>query len=161
MKYCNAPVIFNRDNESGAIQMVRSLNDATLVIDNEDFGFSFWDNEFIAMNLTDFNNGVDYKIVTKRKGVEERERMSCAGIKECEQSILNSVHYYIPYLQDVTVHVSISYEKDKMSSRGQNSKYVVRVRIKGHTCYDEYSGTREGDYQKEVTFFMDPFLNNK
>ena len=67
MKYCNAPVIFNRDNESGAIQMVRSLNDATLVIDNwidtviftavrrfkadEDFGFSFWDNEFIAMNL--------------------------------------------------------------------------------------------------------------
>ena len=177
MKYCNAPVIFNRDNESGAIQMVRSLNDATLVIDNwtdtviftavrrfkadEDFGFSFWDNEFIAMNLTDFNNGVDYKIVTKRKGVEERERMSCAGIKECEQSILNSVHYYIPYLQDVTVHVSLSYEKDKMSSRGQNSKYVVRVRIKGHTCYDEYSGTREGDYQKEVTFFMDPFLNNK
>lgn len=95
MKYCNAPVIFSRDNESGAIQMVRSLNDATLVIDNwidtviftavrrfkadEDFGFSFWDNEFIAMNLTDFNNGVDYKIVTKRKGVEERERMSCAG----------------------------------------------------------------------------------
>ena len=90
--------------------------------------------------------------------MEERERMSSAGIKICEQSILNSIRYYIPYLQGVTVHVSLSNEKDKKSSRGQNSKYVVRVKIKGHTCYDEYSGTREGDYQKEATFFMDPFL---
>lgn len=177
MKYCNAPVIFSRDNENGVIQMERPLNDATLVIDNwvdtvvftairrfkadEDFGFSFWDNEFIAMNLTDFNNGVDYKIVNKCQGVEEREQMSSAGIKVCEQSILSSIHYYIPYLQDVTVHVSLSFEKDKISFRGQNSKYVVRVKIKGRTCYNEYSGTREGDYQKEATFFMDPFLNNK
>lgn len=174
MKYCNAPVIFSRDNENGVIRMERTLNDATLVIDNwidtivftairrfkadEDFGFSFWDNEFIAMNLTDFNNGVDYKMVTKGPGMEERERMSSAGIKVCEQSILNSIRYYIPYLQGVTVHVSLSNEKDKMSSQGQNSKYVVQVRIKGHTCYDEYSGTREGDYRKEATFFMDPFL---
>lgn len=177
MKYCNAPILFCRNNENGSIQVARPLNEVTLVIDNwidtviftairrfkadEDFGFSFWDNEFIAMNLTDFNNGVDYKIVTKRKGVEEREQMSSAGIKVCEQSILNSIHYYIPYLQDVSVQVSLSYEKGKISHRGQPSKYVVRVKIKGRTCYDEYSGTREGDYQKEAIFFMDPFLNNK
>lgn len=177
MKYCHAPILFSRDNESGAIQMERSLNDATVVIDNwidtviftairrfkadADFGFSFWDNEFIAMNLTDFNNGVDYKVITKRQGVEEREQMSSAGIKVCEQSILNSIHYYIPYLQNVTVHVSLSFEKDKISSRKRTSKYMVRIKIKGHTCYDEYSGTREGDYQKEATFFMDPFLNKK
>ncbi len=160
------------------LQINRSLGDPIAVIDNwvdtivftairrfkadEDFGFSFWDNEFIAMNLNDFNNGVDYRIIAKDR-VENKQQMSSAGIRVCEQSIVNSLRYYIPYLKDVNVTVSLSYERDKltMAGRGENSKYVVRVHVKGRTSFDEYAGTRDGEYRKDATFFMDPFLNNK
>jgi hypothetical protein len=52
-------------------------------------------------------------------------------------------------------------EKNKYSRRGENSKYVVRVLVKGRLTYNEDVGTREGEYHREVEFFMDPFLNNK
>lgn len=52
-------------------------------------------------------------------------------------------------------------EKDKLSRRGENSKYIVRVLVKGRLAYNEFVDTREGEYQREVEFFMDPFLNNK
>lgn len=174
MKYCNTPLSFVHHPEDGTIRVERPLTEAVKAIDNwidtvvftairrfkadEDFGFSFWDNEFIAMNLTDFNNGVDYKLVTRRKGVEEREQMSKAGIKVCKQSIQDSIRFYIPYLQNVSVDVSLSFEKDRLTHKGDRSKYVVRVLVKGHTCHDEYAGTREGDYRREVIFYMDPFL---
>ena len=59
------------------------------------------------------------------------------------------------------MEVNLSMEKDKYSRRGENSKYVVRVLVKGRLAYNEYVGTREGEYRREVEFFMDPFLNNK
>lgn len=180
MQYSSSPIRFMRDESTRAIGVSRTLTDPVQVIDNwidtivftairrfkadEDFGFSFWENEFIAMNLNDFNNGVDYMTVQNRQsGSSERVQMSSSGVKVCEKSILDSINYYIPYLKDVSVTVALSYEKDKMMSsrKGENSKYVVRVLIKGRTVFDEYSGTRDGEYHKDATFFMDPFLNNK
>ena len=73
----------------------------------------------------------------------------------------DSILYYIPYLKNLEVEVQLSMEKDKFSRRGENSKYVVRVWVKGRLAYNEFIGTREGEYQREVEFFMDPFLNNK
>lgn len=179
MRYCSSPVEFRRDEGSRALSMKRTVADPVAVIDNwvdtivftavrrfkgdEDFGFSFWDNEFIAMNLNDFNNGVDYKVVVGKDKSERKERMSSSGIRACEQSIAGSLKYYVPYLKDVSVTVSLSYERDRltMSPRGDESKYVVRVHVKGRTTFNEAAGTREGEYRKDATFFMDPFLNNR
>lgn len=180
MKYCETPIIFEETvsaDDYRFLAIKRQLDNVKEVIDNwvdtivftairrfkadEDFGFSFWDNEFIAMNLSDFNNGIDYKVVKNKQGNQEREQISSAGIKMCERSIKDSLSYYIPYLQNVQVDVQLSMEKDKNSRRGENSKYVVRVFVKGRTRYDEYAGTRDGDYRKEVEFFMDPFMNSK
>lgn len=179
MLYSSSPIAFKRDGAGQCLQIERPIQDPVAVIDNwvdtivftairrfkadEDFGFGFWDNEFIAMNLNDFNNGVDYKVVTGKDKSEHKEQMSSAGIRVCEQSIANSLKYYVPYLKDVNVTVSLSYERDRltMGSRGDNSKYVVRVHVRGRTSFDEFSGTRDGAYCKDATFFMDPFLNNK
>lgn len=179
MLYSSTPVSFKRDEISLSLQIDRSIQDPIAVIDNwvdtivftatrrfkadEDFGFSFWDNEFIAMNLNDFNNGIDYKVVSTKGKSEQKQQMSSAGIRVCEQSIVNSIRYYVPYLKDINVTVSLSYERDQltMGGRGENSKYVVRVHVRGRTSFNEFSGTREGEYRKDATFFMDPFLNNK
>lgn len=179
MLYSASPISFTRDESGGSLQLTRTVSDPIAVIDNwvdtivftairrfkadEDFGFSFWDNEFIAMNLNDFNNGVDYKVVTAPDRSERKQQMSSAGIRVCEQSIVNSLRYYVPYLKDVNVTVSLSYERDRltMGGRGDNSKYVVRVHVRGRTYFNEFSGTRDGEYRKDATFFMDPFLNNK
>lgn len=179
MWYSGSPISFNRSEESKELSLMRTLSDPMQALDNwvdtiiftairrfkadEDFGFSFWDNEFIAMNLNDFNNGVDFTIVQDNHNRTKRVQMSTAGVKVCEQSILNSLNYYIPYLKDVSVSVSLSYERDKTTiiKKSKNSKYVVRVIVDGRTIFDEYSGTREGEYHKAATFFMDPFLNNK
>ncbi len=179
MWYSGTPIIFNRNEESKELSITRNLSDPMQVLDNwvdtiiftairrfkadEDFGFSFWDNEFIAMNLNDFNNGVDYTTVQDRHNRTERVQMSSAGVKVCERSIRNSLNYYVPYLKDVSVSVSLSYERDKTTiiKKGEKSKYVVRVIVDGRTIFDEYSGTRDGEYHKNATFLMDPFLNIK
>lgn len=179
MWYSGSPISFNRSEESKELSLMRTLSDPMQALDNwvdtiiftairrfkadEDFGFSFWDNEFIAMNLNDFNNGVDFTIVQDNHNRTKRVQMSTSGVKVCEQSILNSLNYYIPYLKDVSVSVSLSYERDKTTviKKSENSKYVVRVIVTGRTVFDEYSGTRDGEYHKNATFFMDPFLNTK
>lgn len=176
MYYSNSPIRFINDEQLN-LQIDRPLTNITSVIDNwvdtavftsirrfkadEEFGFSFWDNEFIAMNLVDFNHGADFKIVKRKNNREEKVQMSRAGIRQCEKSVRDSISYYIPFLKNLEVEVQLSMEKNKYSRRGENSKYVVRVLVKGRLTYNEYVGTREGEYHREVEFFMDPFLNNK
>lgn len=176
MQYSDSPIRFVNDDQLN-LQIGRPLSNVYAMIDNwvdtvvftsirrfkadEEFGFSFWDNEFIAMNLVDFNNGADFKIVKKKNNTEEKVQMSRAGIRQCERSVRDSIQYYLPYLKHLEVEVQLSMEKNKFSRRGENSKYVVRVIVKGRMTYNEYVGTREGEYHREVEFFMDPFLNNK
>lgn len=176
MNYSNSPIKFVHDEQLN-LQIERPLTSVSTVIDNwvdtviftsirrfkadEEFGFSFWDNEFIAMNLVDFNHGADFKIVKRKNNREEKVQMSRAGIRQCEKSVRDSISYYIPFLKNLDVEVQLSMEKDRYSRRGENSKYVVKVLVKGRLTYNEYVGTREGEYHREVEFFMDPFLNNK
>ncbi len=176
MRYSNSPISFSNDDQLN-LQIDRPLTNVSSVIDNwvdtvvftsirrfkadEEFGFSFWDNEFIAMNLVDFNHGADFKIVKRKNNREEKVQMSRSGIRQCEKSVKDSISYYIPYLKQLEVEVQLSMEKNKFSRRGENSKYVVRVLVKGRLSYNEYVGVREGEYHREVEFFMDPFLNNK
>lgn len=176
MNYSNSPIKFVHDEQLN-LQIERPLTSVSAVIDNwvdtviftsirrfkadEEFGFSFWDNEFIAMNLVDFNHGADFKIVKRKNNREEKVQMSRAGIRQCEKSVRDSITYYIPFLKNLDVEVQLSMEKDRYSRRGENSKYVVKVLVKGRLTYNEYVGTREGEYHREVEFFMDPFLNNK
>ena len=176
MQYSDSPIRFVNDDQLN-LQIGRPLSNVYAMIDNwvdtvvftsirrfkadEEFGFSFWDNEFIAMNLVDFNNGADFKIVKKKNNTEEKVQMSRAGIRQCERSVRDSIQYYLPYMKHLEVEVQLSMEKNKFSRRGENSKYVVRVIVKGRMTYNEYVGTREGEYHREVEFFMDPFLNNK
>ena len=176
MHYSNSPIHFETDEQLNLL-IERPLTNVYSVIDNwvdtvvftsirrfkadEEFGFSFWDNEFIAMNLVDFNHGADFKIVKHKNNREEKVQMSRAGIRQCEQSVRDSILYYIPYLKNLEVEVQLSMEKNKLLRRGENSTYVVRVLVKGRLAYDELIGTRDGEYRREVEFFMDPFLNNK
>ena len=176
MQYSDSPIRFVNDDQLN-LQIGRPLSNVYAMIDNwvdtvvftsirrfkadEEFGFSFWDNEFIAMNLVDFNNGADFKIVKKKNNTEEKVQMSRAGIRQCERSVRDSIQYYLPYLKHLEVEVQLSMEKNKFSRRGETSKYVVRVIVKGRMTYNEYVGTREGEYHREVEFFMDPFLHNK
>ncbi len=176
MRYSNSPISFSNDEHLN-LQIDRPLTNVSSVIDNwvdtvvftsirrfkadEEFGFSFWDNEFIAMNLVDFNHGADFKIIKRKDNREEKVQMSRAGIKQCEKSVKDSILYYLPYWKQLDVEVQLSMEKNKYSRNGENSKYVVRVLIKGKLAYNEYAGIREGEYHREVEFFMDPFLNNK
>ncbi len=176
MHYSNSPIRFVNDEQLN-LQIERPLTNVNAVIDNwvdtvvftsirrfkadEEFGFSFWDNEFIAMNLVDFNHGADFRIVKHKDNREEKVQMSRAGIRQCEKSVRDSILYYIPYMKNLEVEVQLSMEKNKFSRRGETSKYVVRVLVKGWLTYNEFIGTHEGEYQREVEFFMDPFLNNK
>lgn len=176
MRYSSSPVKFILD-ENLDLQIDRPLTDVTSVIDNwvdtvvftcirrfkadEEFGFGFWDNEFIVMNLVDFNNGADFRVVKKRNNSEVKVRMSRTGIRQCEKSVLDSISYYIPFLKNIEVEVLLSMEKNKYSRRGENSKYVVRVSVKGRMQYNEYIGTRDEEYRREVEFFMDPFLSSR
>ena len=176
MNYSDSPIRFVNDGQLN-LQIERPLTSVTAMVDNwvdtvvftsirrfkadEDFGFGFWDNEFIAMNLVDFNNGADYKIVKKKNTTEEKVQMSRTGISQCEKSVRDSIQYYLPFLESLEVEVQLSMEKNRYSRKGENSKYVVRVLVKGRMTYNEFIGTREGEYHREVEFFMDPFLNNK
>ena len=176
MNYSNSPIRFINDEQLN-LQIERPLTNVTSVIDNwvdtvvftsircfkadEEFGFSFWDNEYIAMNLVDFNHGADFKIVKRKNNREEKVQMSRSGIRQCEKSVRDSILYYLPFFKYLEVEVNLSMEKNKFSRCGENSKYVVRVLVKGRLLYNEYVGTREGEYRREVEFFMDPFLNNK
>ncbi len=176
MQYCNSPIRFVQDKALN-YQIERPLSNLTAVIDNwvdtvvftgirrfkadEEFGFGFWDNEFIAMNLEDFNHGTDFRVIKKQNNREEKVQMSRTGIRQCEKSVRDSISYYLPFVKNLNVEVQLSMEKDKYSRRGENSKYVVRVFVKGRLTYDEYVGSQDGEYQREVEFFMDPFLNNK
>lgn len=176
MNYSDSPISFVNDGQLN-LQIERPLTSVTAMVDNwvdtvvftsirrfkadEDFGFGFWDNEFIAMNLVDFNNGADYKIVKKKNNTEEKVQMSRTGISQCEKSVRDSIQYYLPFLESLEVEVQLSMEKNRYSRKGENSKYVVRVLVKGRMTYNEFIGTREGEYHREVEFFMDPFLNNK
>ena len=176
MHYSNSPIRFINDEQLN-LQIERPLTNITSVIDNwvdtviftsirrfkadEEFGFSFWDNEFIAMNLVDFNHGADFKIVKRKNNREEKVQMSRSGIRQCEKSVRDSISYYMPFLKNLNVELQLSMEKNKYSRHGENCKYVVRVLVKGRLTYNEYVGTREGEYHREVEFFMDPFLNNR
>ena len=89
MRFSNSPITFTNDEELN-LQIDRPLAEVNSVIDNwvdtviftsirrfkadEEFGFSFWDNEFIAMNLVDFNHGADFKIVRRQNNREEKFR---------------------------------------------------------------------------------------
>lgn len=177
MNYSLSPIQFEYDDHTD-LKIIRPLTNSITMINNwvdtvvytsirrfkadEDFGFSFWDNEFIAMNLTDFNNHSDYMIVKdKENGRDRKVQMSLADINQCKLSVKNSIAFYIPSLKDIQVEVQLSMEKSEFSKGGKGSKYVVRVLVKGRLTLDEYVGTNDENYQRRVVFFMDPFFNSK
>ena len=147
MYYSNSPIRFVVDEQLN-LQIERPLTNVSSVIDNwvdtvvftsirrfkadEEFGFSFWDNEFIAMNLVDFNHGADYKIVKRKDNREEKVQMSRAGIRQCERSVRDSILYYIPFLKNLEVEVQLSMEKNKSLSKNNSDLFFLST-LKNHT----------------------------
>lgn len=176
MYFSKSPIVFGHDEDQN-ILIVRPVTNVTEVIDNwvdtvvftsirrfkadEEFGFSFWDNEFIAMNLVDFNHDSDFKTVKHKNKSIEKVRMSRASHLQCVKSVKDSLSYYLPFFTQLDVSVHLSMEKNKRSRQGDTSKYVVRVIVSGQLAYNESIGIREGEYHREVEFFMDPFFNTK
>lgn len=177
MKYGLLPIHFELDNNQD-LKIARPVSNTISVIDNwidmvvftsirrfkadEDFGFSFWDNEFIAMNLVDFNNGADYKMVKdKQNDRYHKQQLSLSGINQCEKSVKDSIAFYFPSLKNIQVVVRLSMEKSEFSEKEKGSKYVVRVVVKGKFTPGEYVKAGEENYQRKVEFFMDPFLDSR
>lgn len=111
---------------------------------DEEFGFSFWDNEFITLNFWNFNTST--------------EEASLADMEQCKKSIVNSIRYYLPFLKNVQVEIELTMEKDKLSRKSDHSKYAVRVSIQAEVDENEYAGTHTGTYRKNAVFYMDPFM---
>lgn len=159
MIYCTAPLQWKEDADQLPLIRRQSIP-VEVMLDNwmdmilftvnrrfkadEEFGFSFWDNEFITLNFWNFNTST--------------EEASLADMERCKKSIVNSIRYYLPFLKNVQVEIELTMEKDKLNRKADHSKYAVRVSIAAEVEENEYAGTHAGAYHKNAVFYMDPFM---
>lgn len=159
MIYCTAPLKWKEDADQLPLIRRQSIP-VEVMLDNwmdmilftvnrrfkadEEFGFSFWDNEFITLNFWNFNTST--------------EEASLADMERCKKSIVNSIRYYLPFLKNVQVEIELTMEKDKLNRKADHSKYAVRVSIAAEVEENEYAGTHAGAYHKNAVFYMDPFM---
>lgn len=159
MNYCTAPLDFSENTDQ--VTVIRRLPlPVEVMLDNwmdmilftgnrrfkadEEFGFSFWDNEFITLNLSNFNTST--------------EQESLANLESCKQSIVNSIHYYLPFLHNVKVEIELTTKNDKSPWKADRSKYAVHVTITALVGKNNAAGSAQKTYQKNAVFYMDPFM---
>lgn len=159
MNYCTAPLEFS-ENADQVPLIRRSPLPVEVMLDNwmdtilftgnrrfkadEEFGFSFWDNEFITLNFWNFNTST--------------EQESLANLERCKQSIVDSIQYYLPFLRDVQVEIELTTKNDKSPWKADRSKYAVHVTITALIDKTNVAGIEQKTYRKNAVFYMDPFM---
>lgn len=149
-KYIPTPVTIEnglRGNTGNDAAVLDNLIDLTVFtprgsfLADPDFGFEYWDHEYANVHYLDFNNG---QTGLRRKGEASREK--------CEESIINSLKSYAPFLKDLTVSVELQMVNSGHGRR-EYSKYQVVVVVNG--SLEGGLGTME-PYSRTIRFLMEP-----
>lgn len=158
MPYIKTPISFEDDS----VLITRSLDERIAMIDNfielivfsprgsfiadDEFGFEYWNYEYSNVHFLSFNHGQN---TNYSNGLYNE-----VTLKECKESIENSLKVYEPQLK----HVNVSIELGTVSAGGNTgskllSKYEVTIKISG--MLDDGLGTLM-PYNKDVSFLMEP-----
>lgn len=158
MPYIKTPISFEDDS----VLITRSIDERIAMIDNfielivfsprgsfiadDEFGFEYWNYEYSNVHFLSFNHGQN---TNYSNGLYNE-----VTLKECKESIENSLKVYEPQLK----HVNVSIELGTASAGGNTgskllSKYEVTIKISG--MLDDGLGTLM-PYNKDVSFLMEP-----
>lgn len=97
-----------------------------------DFGFNFWENEFINISIDTFNNSGEPR-------------------KHFEDFLKESIESYIPKLTEVKVEVFLS--NDEASIKNLKIKFFVVIVIQGFI-----KGLQKEPYKKNIVFSVGPVI---
>ena len=115
-------------------------------IADDDFGFEYWNHEYSNVHFRSFNNG--------QNGNYASGAHNEVTIKECKESIENSLRIYEPQLKQIGVYIELNSVNSGNDERNViRSKYEVYVKVTG--MLDDGLGTFS-PYKKEIRFMMEP-----
>lgn len=113
-----------------------------------EFGFEYWNHEFVNVNVREFNNSYLGLTGMSDKSINEVSR------KECEASLKESILAYEPRLLDPEVRIELNVnEKSRVGRR--LSKYEMRILISG--SIDDGLGVAR-PYEKRISFMIEPTI---
>lgn len=160
MRFVSVPLSMMTNESESSVLLVRDIEERITMLDNlvelivftprgsfnadPDFGFEYWDHEYSNVNDTQFNNN--------NTG---RDNMSNESTKmKCQESIRQSLNTYAPDLKNVEVSMNLSAaDSDKQGRKKVLSRHMVAIVVRGDL--EDGLGTVL-DYNKEVTFFIEP-----
>lgn len=153
MGFIKVPITYTN---SKSAELRREQNDKTSMLDNlielivftprgsflgdSDFGFEYWNHEYVNVNFTDFNNG--------------QNEAFCNGLyneitrKKCQEGIKRSIEAYDVLLTQINVSVEL-HTIDTKQRKKIASKFQVVIIVTG--MLDEFT-----PYRKEISFLMEP-----
>ncbi len=160
MKFIKTPISYENDSQT----IARKLADHIAKIDNfielivftprgsfvadDEFGFEYWNHEYSNIHCRNFNNGQNESFINGLGTYNE------VTLKECKESIENSLRIYEPQLKQIGVFIELnSVTKENGVQRKLLSKYEVVIKVTG--MLDNGLGTMS-PYKKEISFLMEP-----
>ncbi len=158
MAFIKTPISY----ESNSVLITRNIDERIAMIDNfielivfspkgsfiadDAFGFEYWNHEYSNVHFLSFNHGQNVNYIN---GLYTE-----VTLKECKNSIENSLAVYEPQLKHVNVSIELgSIKTEGNANRKLLSKYEVTIRISG--MLDDGLGTFV-PYNKDVSFLMEP-----
>lgn len=158
MNFIRTPISYSKES----LLIVRTLSERIAMIDNfvelivftpcgsfvadDGFGFEYWNHEYSNVHFRSFNNG--------QNGNYASGAHNEVTIKECKESIENSLRIYEPQLKQIGVYIELNSVNSGNDERNViRSKYEVYVKVTG--MLDDGLGTFS-PYKKEIRFMMEP-----
>lgn len=158
MAFIKTPISY----KSNSAIIARSIDERIAMIDNfielivfspkgsfvadDDFGFEYWNHEYSNVHFLSFNHG--------QNGNYSNGLYNEVTLKECKESIEQSLNVYEPQLKYVNVSIELgSIKTGGNMSHKLLSKYEVTIGISG--MLDDGLGTLV-PYRKDVSFLMEP-----
>ena len=159
MPYIKTPITYEHDD---SVVVSRTIERRIAMIDNFielivfspkgsfvadfDFGFEYWNQEYSNVHFLNFNHGQESNFSA---GAYNDVRL-----KECKESIENSIRMYEPQLKQVDVQIELgTVSTDRRVATRLISKYEVNIVVTG--MLEDGRGTHR-PYQKNVRFLMEP-----
>ena len=157
MNFVKPPNTYNHNSS----QIARTLSERIEMIDNfielivftpcgkfiadDSFGFEYWNHEYSNVHFRSFNNGQNGNFSS---GIYNE-----ITLKECKESIVNSLRIYEPQLKQIGVTIELNSINNNDEKKTIRSKYEVFVKVTG--MLDDGLGIFT-PYSKEMRFMMEP-----
>ena len=165
MNYIDTPLSYKKTETT--LDLGRGLKDQIAVIDNlveliiftpkgsfladPDFGFEYWNHEYVNINYKNFNNG---QSISTSSGPHREITKT-----ECQDSLRESLSAYIPKLININVNIELNATREEgFKSESIRSKHTARIVVEG--SIENELGTLS-PYRKEVVFFMEPTIKKR